>query len=233
MLLRFIVVLMVLVSGAVVAQDRHGDWPNFGNDPGGSQYSGLSQIDKTNVSKLKVAWMHRSGDFSYKDSKTGGSNLEVTPIHVNGTLYYCTPFNRVFALDPATGKEKWVFDPTVVKGPDGKPLLDKPKRATTCRGVSYWEAATPVPDAPCQRRIFKGDAFGNIYAIDADTGASCADFGAAKGHPGYASQLDYDNHGDGFAGGMGSPVGVAGDVIIATSSANDGLSNAADGVVRG
>jgi quinoprotein glucose dehydrogenase len=233
MLSRFCAVLLVVVSASAVAQDRHADWPNFGNDPGGSQFSPLSQIDKTNVGKLKVAWTHRSGDYSYAGSATGGTNLEVTPIHANGTLYYCTPFNRVFALDPATGKEKWVFDPTIVKGPNGKPLLEKPKRGTTCRGVSYWEAANPEPNAPCQRRIFKGDAYGSIYAIDADTGASCTDFGAAKGHPGYASHQDYDNHGEGNAGGMGSPVGIAGDVVVATVSANDGLSNAADGVVRG
>lgn len=217
----------------VADQDAWGDWPSFGNDAGGSQYSPLDQIDKTNVGKLKIAWSHRSGDFSYKGSSTGGSNMEVTPIHANGTLYYCTPFNRVFALDPATGAEKWMFDPTVVTGPDGKPLLDKPKRATICRGVAYWQASAPEADAPCQKRIFKGDMFGSIYAIDADTGASCVDFGAAKGHPGYASHLDYDNHGEGFAGGMGSPPTVVGDVVVATSSANDGLTNAADGIVRG
>lgn len=221
------------VSVQAQAQERGADWPNFGNDAGGSQFSPLKQIDKNNVGKLKVAWTHRSGDFSEVGSPTGGSNFEATPIHANGTLYYCTPFNRVFALDPATGKEKWVFDPTVVNGPNGKPLLDKPKRAMTCRGVSYWEAATPEEGAACQRRIFKGDAYGSIYAIDADTGASCTDFGAAKGHPGYASQLDYDNHGEGFAGAMGSPPTVIGDVVVATSSANDGLIDAADGVVRG
>jgi quinoprotein glucose dehydrogenase len=226
-----VISLNLCLAGAALAQQS--DWPNFGNDGGGSQYSPLTQIDKTNVSKLKVAWTHRSGDFSYAGSKTGGTNMEVTPIHANGTLYYCTPFNRVFAIDPTTGKEKWVFDPTLVKGPNGKPLLEKPKRATTCRGVSYWEAATPEAGKPCQKRVIKGDAFGSIYAIDADTGASCTDFGADKGHPGYASHLDYDNHGEGFAGGMGSPPMVVGDVVVAASSANDGLTNAADGVVRG
>jgi len=224
-----------LFSFAAHAQEaeRRADWPRFGNDAGGSQYSPLDQITTQNVAKLKVAWTHRSGDFSYKDAPTGGSNLEVTPIQANGLLYYCTPFNRVFALDPATGKEKWVFDPTTAKNAEGKPLVDKPKRAMTCRGVSYWEAAAPEQGAVCQKRIFKGDAFGNLYAIDADTGAPCLDFGAAKGHPGYASQLDYDNHGEGFAGAMSSPAVVIGDVVVASSASNDGLTDAADGVVRG
>lgn len=235
--MRFVFLFAVFFAGAAQAQeqepDRHSDWPNFGNDAGGSQFSGLDQINVGNVSQLKVAWIHRSGDVSEPGSPTGATNYEVTPIHANGTLYYCTPFNRVFALDPATGQEKWVFDPTVAAGPDGKPRLTKPKRATTCRGVSYWQAATPEEGAPCQRRIFKADAFGNIYAIDADTGQACADFGAGQGHAGYVSQLEYDNHGEGLAGGMGSPVTIIGDVVVATSSANDGLSNAADGMVRG
>lgn len=223
------------VAGLAQAQDdqRRADWPTFGNDAGGSQYSSLDQINTKNIGKLKVAWTHRSGDFSEVGSPTGGSNMEVTPIQANGMLYYCTPFNRVFALDPATGKEKWVYDPTVAKNADGKLLLEKPKRAMTCRGVSYWEAAQPEAGAACQRRIFKGDAYANLYAIDADTGQPCLDFGAAKGHPGYASQLDYDNHGQGFAGAMSSPSAVVGDVVVATSAANDGLVDAADGVVRG
>ena len=227
--------LLALIGcvGAAQAQERRADWPRFGNDAGGSQYSALDQINKSNVNKLKVAWIHRSGDFAENGSPTGGSALEVNPIQTNGMLYYCTPMNRVFALDPATGQEKWVFDPTTAKNPDGKVLLDKPKRASNCRGVSYWEAATPEAGAVCQRRIFKGDANANIYAIDANTGLPCADFGAAKGHPGYASHLDYDNHGEGNAGGMGSPTVVIGDTVVASSSANDGLANAADGVVRG
>jgi quinoprotein glucose dehydrogenase len=223
------------LAGSASAQqtERRADWPTFGNDAGGSQYSPLNQINTSNVTKLKIAWTHRSGDFSYAGSPTGGSNMEVTPIQANGMLYYCTPFNRVFALDPATGKEVWVFDPTTAKNADGKVLLDKPKRAMTCRGVSYWEAKDPQPGAACQKRVFKGDAFANLYAIDADTGLPCLDFGAAKGHPGYASQLDYDNYGEGFAGAMSSPSIVVGDVVVATSASNDGLVNAADGVVRG
>ncbi len=226
-------VVGLALACSAFAQDAkpRADWPNFGNDAGGSQYSPLDQINTKNIGKLKVAWTHRSGDLP--GSPPGIYGLEAVPIQANGMLYYCTSFNRVFALDPATGKEKWVFDPTVAKGPNGKPLLEKPKRPMTCRGVSYWEAKEPQQGAACQKRIYKGDAYANLYAMDADTGASCEDFGAAKGHPGYITHLDYDNHGEGFAGGMGSPAAIVGDVVVIASSANDGLTNAADGVVRG
>jgi quinoprotein glucose dehydrogenase len=233
MSLRSIVSAMVMfVTSAASAQTPPGDWPAFGNDPGGSQFSPLTQITPDNVKNLKIAWTHNSGDFMYKTDAGGGTSFEGVAIHANAMLYYCTAMNRVFALDPATGTEKWVFDPHA-PGADGKPLVDKPKRAMTCRGVSYWQAASPEPGKACEKRVFRGDGFGNVYALDADTGKPCPDFGAAKGHPGYVSHLDYDNYGEGFAGGMSSPVSIIGDTVVATSSANDGLTNAADGVVRG
>ena len=77
-----------------------GDWPTFGGDTGGSQYSPLRQITTANVSKLKLAWVHRSGDVAAASSPSGATSLEAIPIHANGMLYYCTPLNRVFALDP-------------------------------------------------------------------------------------------------------------------------------------
>ncbi len=214
--------LFALLFGAnnAVAQS---DWPTFGGDLGGSQYSSLSQIDRSNVSKLRPAWIHHSGDF--EENKT---SLQVTPIHVNGMLYYCTPMNRVFALDPTTGKERWVFDPHT-QTIDGKPVNPQARSPRTCRGVAYWEAKTP--SETCDRRIFKSDRFGFVYAIDADTGRACKDFGAAKGHPGYVSQYDFEAHGEGFLG-MTSPPLVIGDIVIAGTGSNDGLSNASDGIVR-
>jgi quinoprotein glucose dehydrogenase len=205
------------------------DWPNFGNDAGGSQYSALDQLTPENVAGLEVAWMHRSGDFK---ENPRGTSFQVVPIQVNDMLYYCTPFNRVFALDPATGEEKWVFDPHAADPDTGAPLIEGDRLSGTCRGVAYWEASEPEPGAPCQRRIFKGDRGGNLWAIDADTGRSCSDFGAAAGHPGYVSNADYPLKGEGFAA-MPSPGTVVGDVIVAAQAANDGVQDANNGFVRG
>jgi len=210
----------LFAAGNVNAQS---DWPTFGGDVGGSQYSPLTQIDRGNVDELRPAWTHHSGDF-----EEGKTSLQVTPIHANDMLYYCTPMNRVFALDPTTGKERWVFDPHTQEI-DGKPVIAEDRKSGTCRGVAYWEANKPT--ATCDRRIFKSDQFGFVYAIDAETGRACTDFGTAQGHPGYVSHHDYEAHGEGHLG-MSSPPLVIGDLVIAGTGANDGLSNAADGIVR-
>ncbi len=205
------------------------DWPAFGNDSGGSQYSPLDQITAGNVGDLEVAWTHRSGDVKQNPA---GTSMQVVPIHVNGLLYYCTPFNRVFALDPATGEEVWVFDPHAPDPETGEPLIEGERLTGTCRGVMYWEESEPDDSAACQRRIFRGDRGGNMWAIDADTGSVCTDFGAEDGHPGRVSNADYEMHGEGYSA-MPSPGAVIGDVVVGATASNDGVQNANDGFVRG
>ena len=90
---------VTLKSGGPVA-----DWPDYGNDPGGSRYSPLTQITKENVSQLKVAWTYRTGDVSEGKTTARKTSFEATPILVDGILYYvATPFNRLIALDAALG----------------------------------------------------------------------------------------------------------------------------------
>ena len=96
------------------ARDRRpvAEWPAWGGDAGGARHSPLTQITPENVGDLEVAWVHHSGDMEYGGGDTHlPSSLQVTPIVVEGTLYYCTPFDRVFALDPETGAERWSYDP--------------------------------------------------------------------------------------------------------------------------
>ena len=80
------------------------DWPTYGNDPGGMRHSILSQINRENVAKLKVAWIYHTGDISAGHDGRRRSGFETTPILIDGKLYLTTPFNRVIALDPTTGK---------------------------------------------------------------------------------------------------------------------------------
>src|ERR1700761_3892441 len=96
------------------AQDRAGpesDWPTYGNDPGGMRHSVLTQINRQNVAKLKVAWTLHTGDISEGHDGRRRSGFETTPIFVDERLYITTPFNRVIALDPVTGKQLWSYDP--------------------------------------------------------------------------------------------------------------------------
>jgi quinoprotein glucose dehydrogenase len=205
--------------GTAIAQTS-ADWPHFGGSAGGGQYSALDQINVSNVSRLEVAWTHYSGDKAW---------LQATPIHANDTLYYCTPMNRVIALDPVSGEERWRFDPH--KGDGGEGLIEQPRQAVRCRSVAYWEASEPRPGVPCERRVFKGDINGNVYAIDADTGRSCSDFGAGDGHPGYVSHWDYEGNGPGPRHTTSGPQ-VIDDMVVAAVGVEDSPVDASDGFVR-
>ncbi len=223
---------IVAAGSAATAATAGADWPAFGNDAGGSQYSPLRQIDARNVGRLELAWVHRSGDVAAPGSALGATSLEAIPIHANDTLYYCTPLNRVVALDPASGTTRWIFDPH--RGRSGAPPLVKtPRKSGICRGVAYWQAAGLRAGVACEKRVFKSDVHGHVFAIDADSGESCRDFGAASGHPGYVTHADFDSRGrDDGARGMTSPPLVLGDLLVATSGARDSLVDANDGFVR-
>lgn len=207
-----------------------GDWPSSGGDLGGSQSSPLGQITPANIQGLSQVWSHSSGDAVPGTPRTG-SRHQTTPIVVDGSLYYCTPSARVFSLDPATGKEKWVFDPRKA-GPGGAPLGPGKITPGNCRGVSYWRDSAASKDTLCAARIYRTGSNATIYAMDAVTGRVCSDFGADKGHQGYVTHLDFENHGEGVYPSAVPPL-VVGDTLIAGQNTKDGISNAADGIVRG
>src|ERR1044071_141767 len=93
--------------------DGPSDWGAYGRDAGGSRYSPLTEINRDNVSQLKVAWTYRTGDVSDGKNARSTSAFQVTPLMVDGTLYLSTSFNRVIALDPETGQQRWAFDPKI------------------------------------------------------------------------------------------------------------------------
>ena len=220
---------VALAQVAAGPGDAPDEWPAFGRDAGGSQYSPLDEIDRGNAGRLERAWVHHSGDYAEGPLGTGSSQQAV-PLMVNGMVYFCTPFNRVFAVDAATGEEQWVFDAhAALQGGEAERAGER--RPSTCRGVAYWEQAEETGE-PCSKRIFKGDFTGAIHAIDALTGEACLDFGAASGHPGYVSHWDYEGYGEGQVRGMSSPPVVLGDRVIAGSGSDDGVADAIDGVVR-
>jgi quinoprotein glucose dehydrogenase len=72
----------------------HQEWPHYGNDPGGSRYSPLKQIDKGNVAKLAIAWTYHTGDVSDGLKYPSPSAFECTPLVIDGVLYLTTPFSR-------------------------------------------------------------------------------------------------------------------------------------------
>jgi quinoprotein glucose dehydrogenase len=150
-----IAVLVLGLSGCHRTLPDH-DWVAHGADSGHTQSSPLDQIDPTNVARLQVAWTYHSGD-----AREGHSQIQCNPIVVHGVLYATTPGLKVFALDAATGQQKWIFDPARA-GESDSPL-------GVNRGLVFWE------DGPDQRILATWGE--RLYALDARTGTPIATFG--------------------------------------------------------
>ena len=174
------------------------DWPAWGGTQAGQRYSTLDQITPRNVGKLKVAWTAHSGDLP-NGAGVGKYAAETTPIKIGNRLYMCTAMNIMIALDAATGKEVWRYDPKV---PD-KAI----PYSASCRGVTAYrrgDSAAAMGTAPtmlasatenvplqsfatasnalpmeraCDLRIIEGTLDGRLIAVDAVDGKPCADFG--------------------------------------------------------
>jgi quinoprotein glucose dehydrogenase len=154
--------------------DRSGptaEWRQIGGDPGGMRYSPLTQITPENVGRLELVWEHRSGDFHAGSAEHAATAFQSNPLVIGDTLYYCTPFQRVFALDAETGEERWRFDPELRSRASGGPY------PLNCRGLAYWEDPAAAPGSACGRRLLYGTKDSELLALDAGTGQLCADFG--------------------------------------------------------
>lgn len=154
--LAALAVFCALRSQRSEAANNSQEWPSYGGNPENTHFSALNQINRDNVKQLQVAWTYDTGDAS------NGSEMQCNPLVVKGVLFATSPKMRVFALDAATGKERWSFDPH-----EGRRSLGKPRN----RGVTYWESGD-------EARIFFG--FQNwLYALDAKTGKPVESFGVA------------------------------------------------------
>jgi len=148
-----------------------GDWNSYGGDPGGSRYSSAWQITRENVAQLKVAWTFHTGASQIQTNLIRKAAFESTPILFENKLFLTSPYDKVFALDPATGERIWEFDPHVD--------LTRNYSEVTSRGVSSWRDAKAKPGTPCALRIFLGTLDARLIALDAETGKPCADFATA------------------------------------------------------
>jgi quinoprotein glucose dehydrogenase len=171
-LLMLTAVTVAPFSASAPNENAVADWPSYAGDAGGSRYSPLGQIDRTNVARLKVAWEYHTGDVSDGSDGRRKSAFETTPIVVHGTMYFTTPFNRVIALDPETGTEKWAFDPKIsLNTPYSEGLIN--------RGVALWNDREKTEGETCAGRIFLATIDARLIALDAATGRLCADFGTS------------------------------------------------------
>jgi quinoprotein glucose dehydrogenase len=206
----FVISCMVLASLTASSQvSGDTEWPNYGNDAGGMRYSPLSQINRENVQRLKTAWVFHTGDISDGSRDRKRSGFEATPILVDGTLYFTTPFNRVIALDPETGKQRWAYDPMIDQTLDyGDGLVN--------RGVATWLDPARSSSLPCRRRIYEARQDARLVSLDATTGKPCLDFG----NYGQVNLRDVPGYRAGWYH-MTSPPAVIDDLVVIGSAIDD------------
>jgi quinoprotein glucose dehydrogenase len=142
--------IALLAIPAAQARPVDGDARYYNGDPGGTHYSRLTQINARNVGRLHEVWRYDLG---------GNSELENTPIMVGGVLYG-TGNGKVFALDAATGVQKWSFVPDLPRGH---------RSAFNSRGESWWT------DGQTRRLLVTAANF--VYSLDPDTGKPDPSFG--------------------------------------------------------
>jgi quinoprotein glucose dehydrogenase len=161
---------VVLLGLSAAAAATGGGWPVYGGDSGGTRYSVLNQITRSNVSHLRVAWSYHTHALEPETMLNERAAFEATPILVDGTLFLTTPFNQVVALDPASGAARWTYDPKVSRS--------HMYSEVTSRGVAAWIDPAAPAGAPCKLRIFEGTIDARLVALDGRSGAPCASFGA-------------------------------------------------------
>ena len=161
----------LLIVMAVAATPAIG-WDYWGGDAGGTRFSKLDQITPANVTSLVRAWDYRTGDLANRPPEAmKRTKFEATPLFVEDSLILCSPFNEVIALDPGTGAQKWRFDPKISN-------TQRPGNRFNCRGVAHWVDDRAADGTACRSRIFMGTNDARLIALDAKTGAPCADFGS-------------------------------------------------------
>ncbi len=137
-------------------------WASVKGSPEGIQYSSLTEVDTANVTQLQPAWTYHTGDADTAHH----SQIQCNPIIVDGILYGTSPKMKLFAVEAATGKEKWTFNPFDSLAADKRMFFV----LNNCRGVGYWS------DGADDKRIFY-TAGSWLYAINAATGKTVTTFG--------------------------------------------------------
>lgn len=188
-------------------------WRYYGGDEGGQRFADLDQITPGNVGDLKPVWTFRTGELERYEGEEyllEKAAFEATPIVIDGTMYFPTPGNQLFALNAETGEKQWQFDPQIdLKRGDFSEF--------TCRGVSYWSDGK-------NQRLLMGTVDGRLFSVDASSGKADVDFGE-KGY------IDLKT-GVGLVQVTSAPAIFKNIVIVGTSIGDNNRTHDSRGVVR-
>jgi quinoprotein glucose dehydrogenase len=223
-LVRLLGVLLLAGASAAVAQEKFGSaWDHYGGGLHGMQYSRLSQISAENVHSLKEAWRFRTGELAHGHREPFA--FQANPILVEGRLYLPTGSAIVFALDPATGKEIWRYDPKIDRS--------KPHAEIANRGVTSWLDPESDADDVCRHRIFLGTLDARLISLDGATGKPCEDFGEG-GEIWLNKDVRAENDSEWVNYTVTSPPVVVGDMVVVGSAIGDNRAVESElGIVRG
>ncbi|WP_190810098.1 pyrroloquinoline quinone-dependent dehydrogenase [Flagellimonas sp. S3867] len=139
-------------------KEHHTTWQHYLGDPGRSHFSTLTQIDTSNVTKLKLAWSYKSGGI--EEGRT--TQIQTNPLIINDVLYGVNAAIELFALNASSGKEIWKFK---------TPLADVSGLGVN-RGLSFWESNSTE-----KSRLFFSSG-PKMYAVDIKTGEVVNSFGS-------------------------------------------------------
>ena len=165
--LTFSLVVIVAASCKAPVKESYKNWEVYGGTKDAMHYSSLTEVDTNNVSQLLVAWTYHTGDAD----TASHSQIQCNPIVIDGILYALTPKMKMFAVDAATGKQIWVFDPKTYIAVDTNEQKRLSMQFTnTGRGVTYWT------DGKDDKRVFY-TAGPYLICINAVTGNAVNTFG--------------------------------------------------------
>jgi len=206
-----VAVVAIFTFGCTQKKDYKG-WPQYKGSNENIHYSSLKEVDTGNVKQLQVAWTYHTRD---ADS-ANHSQIQCNPIVIDGVLYGTTPKMKLFAIDAATGREKWQFNPFDSLARDKRMFFIM----NNSRGVAYWGNGD-------DKRVFYA-AGPYLYCINAATGKTVNSFGD-KGKIDLHDGLGRDVA-DLFVTASSPPI-IYGDIMIMGTRVDEG-SHAAPGHIR-
>lgn len=133
------------VAPPAAGADNPNNWPEYHRTFNAWRYSPLEQINKANVKKLKLSWIHQPGTITH--------GLQATPIVIDGVMYSIGPDNNVFALNAATGKILWRYTAKL------DPIVKEVFYGSASRGVTVGRG-----------KVYVGSLDGRFIALDQKTG---------------------------------------------------------------
>ena len=199
----------ILFSPAFVFGAADKNWATYQGDSGSNQYSILDQINRSNAHQLEVAWVWNGGDAA----ENNRSQIQCNPLIIDGVFYGTSPELKLVALDAATGKELWRFDPYTHDASLAK--------SGTNRGLAYWR------DGDDERIILQANRY--IHAVNAKTGKLVSEFGT-DGRVDMKKGLGRDV--EGLSVISNSPVAIYQDLMYLPVRLSEGPGLAAPGHIR-